>query len=274
MSGWCGLCWTKSAGGINIMLIGASVNGHVECIKALLNKGADVNYRDQMGVAVNIQSETMYSYRNRRGYTPLMHAAEAGKENCLKFLVQTGAEVNLSNEDGDTAIIAASKGGNFNVMKFLLESGADVNAVGTLGNTALMEAARNSNENCVKLLCDSGANVNRIDRGSYSALLLATVNSHHKNIEVLTKAGACVNTTELRGKTALIIADESDIRRKLCTGRQPIVNGVVARKATDWSKFSKRCETGNSIGLYLVSECIIKLLMSRQMFRGSGCWGC
>ena len=28
------------------------------------------------------------------------------------------------------------------------------------------------------------------------------------------------------------------IRRKLRTGRQSIVNRVVARKATDWSKFS------------------------------------
>ena len=53
----------------------------------------------------------------------------------------------------------------------------------------------------------------------------------------------------------------SALRRKLCSGRQPIVNWVVAQKATDWCKFGKRCETGNSIGLYSVSECIRKLLM-------------
>ena len=45
------------------------------------------------------------------------------------------------------------------------------------------------------------------------------------------------------------------------TGRQPIVNRVVARKATDLSKFCKRCETGDSIGLNSVSECTRKLLM-------------
>ena len=51
------------------------------------------------------------------------------------------------------------------------------------------------------------------------------------------------------------------IRRKLCTGRPPTVNRVVARKATDWSKFWKRCETGKSIGLYSVPECTRKFLM-------------
>ena len=34
------------------------------------------------------------------------------------------------------------------------------------------------------------------------------------------------------------------IRRKLCTGRQPIVNRIVARKATDWSKFCKSVKQG------------------------------
>ena len=183
---------------INIELIGAAVNGDVECVKVLLDEGADVNYRNQNGFIVNIQSKTMDSWGNRKGYTPLMCAAEAGKENCVNFLVNAGADVNMCNDEGDTAIIAASKGGNIKVIKFLLESGADVNAVGTLGNTALMEAARNGNEDCVKLLCESGANMNRIDKGSYSALLLAAVHGHIKNIEVLTSAGACVNTRELR----------------------------------------------------------------------------
>ena len=52
------------------------------------------------------------------------------------------------------------------------------------------------------------------------------------------------------------------IRKKLCTGHQPIVNTDVAWKATDWSKFCQMCETGNSIGLYSVTECTRKLLMS------------
>ena len=208
MTGLCDLCRKQTVIGANVTLIGAAVDGHTECIKALLDLGADVNYRDQNGLALNIKNETVNSFRNRRGYTSLMHASEAGKEHCVGLIVKSGDDVNMANAEGDTAIIAASKGGNLNIVKFLLESGADVNAVGTLGNTALMEAARNDNENCVKLLCDSGANVNRIDNGSYSALLLAAVHDNHKNIQVLTRAGACVNTRELRGKTALTITVE------------------------------------------------------------------
>ena len=54
------------------------------------------------------------------------------------------------------------------------------------------------------------------------------------------------------------------------TGRQPIVNWVVAQKGTDWSKFGNRCEAGNSSGLYSVFECTRKLLMhylQRTMLR-------
>ena len=50
-------------------LIEAAVNGYVECVKVLLDEGADVNYRNQKGLIVNIQSKTMDSWRNRRGYT-------------------------------------------------------------------------------------------------------------------------------------------------------------------------------------------------------------
>ena len=37
------------------------------------------------------------------------------------------------------------------------------------------------------------------------------------------------------------------IRRKLYTGRQPIVNRVVAWKATDWSKFGKDVKQVNQL---------------------------
>ena len=58
------------------------------------------------------------------------------------------------------------------------------------------------------------------------------------------------------------------IMTKLFTGRQPI---VVTWKATNWFKFCKRCETGNSIGLYSVSESTRKLRGKAPSFDVAKC---
>ena len=78
------------------------------------------------------------------------------------------------------------------------------------------------------------------------------------NFQFITDTVVCVC---VMGNSCRIKLAVESMRRKVCTGRQPIVNRVVARKATDWSKFCKRCETGNSIGLYSVAECTRKPLM-------------
>lgn len=77
-------------------------------------------------------------------YTPLMTAAEAGDVEMVRLLINSGANVNMSNNFQDvelvipnTALMAASHRGHLEVARLLIEAGADVNYRGADGYTAL-----------------------------------------------------------------------------------------------------------------------------------------
>ena len=59
--------------------------GHLECAKALLGAGADINKQ------------------SNGGRTPLMGAAWNGKIEVVRELLKRGAKKELKNNDGDTA---------------------------------------------------------------------------------------------------------------------------------------------------------------------------
>ena len=60
-------------------------NGHLECAKALLGAGADINKQDI------------------DGQTPLMWAAQWGKIEVVRELLKRGAKKELKSKDGRTA---------------------------------------------------------------------------------------------------------------------------------------------------------------------------
>ena len=69
----------------------ACINGHLECAKALLGAGADINK----------QSNT--------GFTPLMLAAHNDEIEVVKELLKAGANKKLKANNGETAYDYASK---------------------------------------------------------------------------------------------------------------------------------------------------------------------
>ena len=74
---------------VNTLMDDDVINNSDECIKLLLNYGADVNKTDD------------------DGWTPLMIAAMRWATSFQKLLLDSGAEVNMVNPDGDTALMIA-----------------------------------------------------------------------------------------------------------------------------------------------------------------------
>ena len=68
-----------------VALHGACWFGHLECAKALLGAGADINKQADSG------------------FTPLMLAAQNGKIEVVRELLKRGAKKDLKNNDGYTA---------------------------------------------------------------------------------------------------------------------------------------------------------------------------
>jgi hypothetical protein len=115
-----GLNWT-------VLTWTATHNGHPETILALIEKGADVNARDEDSATV------------------LMRAAY-GNENpaAIAVLLKTGARIDARDKAGTTALMYAALGNaNPEVVSVLLDAGADPGARDKKGKRAIDYAADN-----------------------------------------------------------------------------------------------------------------------------------
>ncbi|KAJ5586966.1 uncharacterized protein N7459_002731 [Penicillium hispanicum] len=68
------------------------------------------------------------------GNTPLQIASLNGEAPIVKFLLESGCEINTKNIDKDTPLIDAVENGNVDVVKLLLEAGANPRTVNASGD--------------------------------------------------------------------------------------------------------------------------------------------
>ena len=69
--------------------------------------------------------------------------------------------MNITDIDGVTALMCAAKEGQSECVKLLLNSGADVNIQNRDGTTALIESIKSNSIDCVNVLLGEGANINK-----------------------------------------------------------------------------------------------------------------
>jgi ankyrin repeat protein len=82
-------------------LLYAAWNGHVSAVRTFMDKGADVNAR------------------NQEGWTPLMCAASKGHVAAAQALLSRGAEAQAKNKEGETARQLAARRDYDDVIKLL-----------------------------------------------------------------------------------------------------------------------------------------------------------
>eukprot|EP00798_Chlamydomonas_sp_ICE-L_P029965 gene29965-biopygen11725 len=104
--------------------------GNVECVRALLANGAEVNIQDKYG------------------YSPLHSAAMNGHVECIKTLLDCGAEVNIQDKVGSSPMHCAAWEGRMECIKTLLASGAMVTIQNIHGHTALDIALQQGHQDC------------------------------------------------------------------------------------------------------------------------------
>ncbi|TVU27279.1 hypothetical protein EJB05_29880 [Eragrostis curvula] len=157
----------------------AALNGHCDAVKLLLSKGAPVDPLannitplhfalagdHHQAVAILLDHGANPNKMNQSPYSPLTAACGSHCLECIKLLVQAGADVNFTTPYGQTALnemvdaclpdIAELKEArddpNYpdkalddnlaNIVKFLLEAGADANIPNEHGKIPMMFAA-------------------------------------------------------------------------------------------------------------------------------------
>lgn len=78
--------------------------------------------------------------QDRYGWTPLHCAAHQGNKDCVRLLLQYGADVTKVNREGKSALHLAAAQNRAAIVQMLLEAGADANLQDQVGMTPVHES--------------------------------------------------------------------------------------------------------------------------------------
>lgn len=146
----------------------------------------------------------------RRGMTPLMCAATAGKTDAVQALIKAGAKVDAPRRDGKTALMLAVIEGNAAAAQALVDAKARVDARSNENWTAAMFAASRGDASVLRALLASGANVEFSNKWGQTALMIASQAGDPEKIKILLEARSPLNTTDGEGATAVAYAASSE----------------------------------------------------------------
>jgi len=219
----------------------AAAAGDLAAIRAELDKGVDVNAKDN------------------DGRTPLHYAAKYATKQVVELLIPNGADVNAKMKDGATPLHVAAQDGHKEIAELLIDKGADVDAQDVNGWTPLHSTAYKGHREIVELLIAKDADVNAkdvdgrtpLDLGLFTseiadllsehggrtaeelALRIAAFRGDLAGVQAQLDAGADVNTKDADGWTPLhysanygykeivqlLIGNGADVNAKVLSGK-------------------------------------------------------
>ena len=129
-------------------LMMAAIKGHVDAVRALIARDADVN---------------------KTGWTPLHYAATGGKPEHVRIialLLEHHAYIDATSPNGTTPLMMAAQYGSGDAVQLLLKEGADPTLKNQLGLTAI-DFARRANRNDVAELIATAIRARQPNKGKW-----------------------------------------------------------------------------------------------------------
>ncbi|XP_063405743.1 serine/threonine-protein phosphatase 6 regulatory ankyrin repeat subunit C-like [Mytilus trossulus] len=217
----------------------ASVNGHTEVVKLLIDDGLDVNDTTQIGCTplllacqnghydivkhlLDLNGDTLNScvdttIKDEYGWSVLHEACFQGHTNMVRLLITANVKINDKTKYGSTPLYLACQNGHYETVNFLLDLNdkKSNNLVDTTvnyddGRSVLHTACFNGHTEVVKLLIEIGLNVNDRQKNGFTPLYLACLKGHYETVKYLLdlngdKLNSRVDTTlkDTQGNSAL-----------------------------------------------------------------------
>jgi ankyrin repeat protein len=194
----------------------ASMNGHGDVVKLLLEAGASVN-------------------KVSGGWTPLMAAAfESEKPNsegyaaAMQALLAAGADPNVASERGETALTLAIGNRNTAGVVLLASRGANPDTRDGNGRSPLSLAAALADDAMVEALLKAGAKADAADPDGKTAWVYALEKADRAIMERLEKAGA---------RPRYDAADlDAAIGNAVCSADLPLAKKLLGGNGADLAK--------------------------------------
>ncbi|KXH34120.1 hypothetical protein CSIM01_07122 [Colletotrichum simmondsii] len=225
----------QQVGYLGSPLQAASFNGHVEIVRLLLDRNADINAQNG-------------AYGNA-----LQTACYRGQLDIVQLLLERNADVNVEGGEFGTALQAASYNGRVDIVRLLLESNAIVDTRG----------AYRGNERIVKRLLDIAADINAPGGKFGSTLQAACIPGYKEILKLL--VGRCADVDNKGGECDSALYDAchggnmmiANILRDCCFDSGLLVQ--LGAEINDCSESGSALQTAISTGNTVFVEMLLKL---------------
>merc|ERR1712113_207668 len=218
----------------------ASVEGHLDIVKYLVEKGANVdafddkNYTAMMHANANNRLEILKYLMEIRGGVDnqqlLLNACKKGHLAVVKYLLEKGANVDAHNiEESTSSLILACNGGHLEVVKYLVEEGADVHARDSLHDSTLMVACKVGHLELTKYLVEKGVDIHARNIRNMTAFDFASMYGH-------ADISTYLRSQTKKRKRDDVGVDERETSRPRYTGRKESQHFTNSSSSTNGGK--------------------------------------
>ncbi|RNA01264.1 poly(ADP-ribose) polymerase pme-5-like [Brachionus plicatilis] len=188
--------------------------GTYECIKVLINYGANLEYAlpTSMGKI-----------------TPLMYAVQLGHNKIAKLLIENNAKIEALDRFKRNAVIHAAMTGSAKILSYLLRAGSSPNVQDSSGNSPLHYACAYGWYFSAKSLVEAGANINLNNDWKLSAFGVAFLKGHIGICDYLLTLGKIdINFRTEEGESLVMLTVSSSINDNNVKQLDYIVNKLGA----------------------------------------------
>uniref|UniRef100_A0A8C6JE05 Uncharacterized protein n=1 Tax=Melopsittacus undulatus TaxID=13146 RepID=A0A8C6JE05_MELUD len=190
----------------------AARNGHVRIAEILLDHGAPIQAKTKVPmrlcvVVLGARSQGMVLWPDPpNGLSPMHMAAQGDHLDCVRLLLQYGADIDDITLDHLTPLHVAAHCGHHRVAKLLVEKGAKPNSRALNGFTPLHIACKKNHIRVMELLLKTGASIDAVTESGLTPLHVAAFMGHLPIVKTLLQRGASPNVSNVKVETPLHMA--------------------------------------------------------------------